>query len=150
MFTILGSRFSTSCGWKTVMRASVLTALLLSFCPTISVTSSGLSSKWLMSDWHSPRMALLLTGDTRHFQGHNRSSAAETACCETKAMWGYLRGSRVLRAGADSTPAADGVGEPLVVPHLWEAQGSLAAHTHGQGPAARVWLLHVNNLEGHR
>lgn len=40
------------------MRASVLTALLLSFCPTISVTSSGLSSKWLMSDWHSPRMAL--------------------------------------------------------------------------------------------
>lgn len=56
-FTILGSRFSTSWGWKTVMRASVLTALLLSFCPTIRVTSSGLSSKWLMSDWHSPRMA---------------------------------------------------------------------------------------------
>lgn len=55
-FTILGSRFSTSWGWNTVMRASVLTALLLSFCPTISVTSSGLSSKWLMSDWHSPRM----------------------------------------------------------------------------------------------
>lgn len=44
-FTILGSRFSTSWGWKTVMRASVLTALLLPFCPTMSVTSSGLSSK---------------------------------------------------------------------------------------------------------
>lgn len=58
--TIFGSRFSTSWGWKTVMRASVLTALLLSFCPTISVTSSGLSSKWLMSDWHSPRMALMI------------------------------------------------------------------------------------------
>lgn len=58
--TIFGSRFSTSWGWKTVMRASVLTALLLSFCPTISVTSSGLSSKWLMSDWHSPRMTLMI------------------------------------------------------------------------------------------
>lgn len=57
--TILGSRFSTSWGWKTVMRASVLTALLLSFCPTIRVTSSGLSSKWFMSDWHSPRMVYL-------------------------------------------------------------------------------------------
>ena len=63
-FTILGSRFSTSWGWKTVMRASVLTALLLSFCPTISVTSSGLSSKWLMSDWHSPRIAFMIK--TRH------------------------------------------------------------------------------------
>lgn len=42
------------------MRASVLTALLLSFCPTISVTSSGLSSKWLMSDWHSPLIAFVI------------------------------------------------------------------------------------------
>lgn len=67
LFTILGSRFSTSWGWKTVMRASVLTALLLSFCPTISVTSSGLSSKWLMSDWHSPRMALVINTRDSHW-----------------------------------------------------------------------------------
>lgn len=70
------------------MRASVLTALLLSFCPTISVTSSGLSSKWLMSDWHSPRMALPLTGDTCHFQGHNASSATDTGHREAKAKRG--------------------------------------------------------------
>lgn len=78
-------------------------------------------------------------------QGHNASSATDA-----EASWANLRRSRVLGAGADPAAAADGVGEPLVVPHLREAQSSLATHTHGQGPAAGVWLLHVNHLEGHR
>lgn len=130
------------------MRASVLTALLPSFCPTISVTSSGLSSKWLMSDWHSPRMALSWTDDTRHFSRSQRTERYRRT--QREAAGANLRRSRVLRAGADPAAAADGVGEPLVVPHLREAQRSLATHAHGQGPAAGVWLLHVDHLEGHR
>lgn len=49
--TILGSRFSASWGWKTVISASVLTALLPSRWPTIRATSSGLSSKCSMRSW---------------------------------------------------------------------------------------------------
>lgn len=150
LFTILGSRFSTSWGWKTVMRASVLTALLLSFCPTISVTSSGLSSKWLMSDWHSPRMALAT--DTYYFSMSETTAnyRIRTVNCEQQLKTFYLWWSRVLRAGTNPTPAADCVGKPLVVPHLRETQRPLATHTHGQSPAAWVWLLNINNLEERR
>ena len=62
----------------------------------------------------------------------------------------YLWWSRVLRAGADPTPAPDRVREPLVVAHLRETQRPLATHAHRQSPAAGVRFLHIHNLEEHQ
>lgn len=142
--TIFGSRFSTSWGWKTVMRASVLTALLLSFCPTISVTSSGLSSKWLMSDWHSPRMAL--TTHTHFLSRHTALTKLYISLIFLKYLWW----SGVLGTGTDPTPAPDCVSKPLVFSHLGETHCPLPTHAHCQSPAAGIRLLHIHNLEGRR
>ena len=58
-----------------------------------------------------------------------------------------LAGGGVLGTSRVPTLPADCAGQPLKVTDLGETQRSLPSHTHNEGPAAAVRLLHTQNLK---